>query len=158
MAACGVIEFAHLNNLPEYQDLIQQIVIMIRDPRWTCSLHFVYEARNRIAIYPAILGGELFSRLYIFYEPIGNMVQLMDLDMELDPHDEQILKAPMELEEEEVFNVAMAEGWAELADAFIQNLGINNDDIIDQDVVAEAELGKDPVSNVEDDDDLFNLF
>lgn len=86
------------------------------------------------------------------------MGQLMDLDMGLGPHDEQFLEALMEPEEEQVFNVAMAKGWAEMADAFMQNLEINNGDITDQDVVLEADLGEDPESEVEDDEDLFDLF
>lgn len=83
MQAFGAIQFAHLHQHPEYDDLIHQIVTRIRDPNWECSFRFVYSVRNTTATYASLLGGELFCRLYLFYEPVGRMSELMHLDMGL---------------------------------------------------------------------------
>lgn len=47
---------------------LEFVITRIRDPNWDCSLRFLL-----VAIYLSLLGGELFCRLYIFYEPIGRM-------------------------------------------------------------------------------------
>lgn len=158
MAAFGAVQMAHQNQHPQVAGLIQQILTRIRDPNWTCSFRFVYSARNSLATYLSLLGGELFCRLYIFYEPIGRMAELMDLDMGLGPNDPQFLEAPMVEEEWEVFEEIMDDGAGILADAFMANLVLHvpvaqNDEIQMQDVVFEEEL-----LDESDEDDLFDLF
>lgn len=115
----GAIQHAHLNQYSQYNDLIQQILIRLRDRTWYCSLRFFYPERNMVETYAALLGGELFTRLYIFFEPIGAMGQLMDLDLGLGSHGEQFFEVPMVEEENEAFNEVMEEGWAELTEAFM---------------------------------------
>lgn len=44
--AFGAVQFAHLHQHLEYDDLIHQIVTRIRDPNWDCSFRFVYSVRN----------------------------------------------------------------------------------------------------------------
>lgn len=51
MQAFGTVQFAHLHQHPEYDDLIHQILTRIRDPNWECSFRFVYLARNTTAAY-----------------------------------------------------------------------------------------------------------
>lgn len=150
MAAFWGVQFANQNNYPQYRDLIQKILIRIRDPGWNVSFRFVYLERNRAPTYLAILGGKLFTHLYIFYEPIGALGQILDLDMGLGPHNDQFLEAPMVQEEIEVFNEALVEGWGGLAEQFMQNLGIDNGEIQLHQVAHEDEL--------ESDDDLFEIF
>lgn len=95
MQAFGAIQFSHLHQHPEYDDLIHQILTRIRDPNWKCSFRFVYSVKNSSATYASLLGGELFCRLYLFYEPIGRLGELMDLDIGLGPQAPQFLEAPM---------------------------------------------------------------
>lgn len=99
MQAFGAVQFAHLQQNPEYSDLIHQILTRIRDPNWEYSFRFVYYVRNTTATYLSLLGGELFCRLYLFYEPIGRMSELMHLNMGLGPQAPQFLEAPMVDEE-----------------------------------------------------------
>lgn len=42
------IQYAFLNRYLRYNDLIQQILIRIRDPSWSCLFRFVYPERNRV--------------------------------------------------------------------------------------------------------------
>lgn len=120
--AYGAIQFAHLHQNPEYDDLIHQILTRLRDPNWSCSFRLVYSPRNHLATYLSILGGELFCRLYIFFEPIGRMAEIMDLDMGLGPQAPQFHEAPMVQEEQEVFEEILEDGAGVLADAFMDNL------------------------------------
>lgn len=68
-----------------------------------------------LAHYRFLLGGVLFTQLYIFYEPIRDMGQIMDIDMVLGLIGNQFLKVHMVQEEVEAFNEALAEGWDEMA-------------------------------------------
>lgn len=77
------VKFDHLNQNLDYTDLLNQILTRLRDPGWTCIFCFVYPQRNRVAHYISLLGGELFTILYIFFESIGAMGELMGLDMGL---------------------------------------------------------------------------
>lgn len=95
MQAFGAIQFAHLHQHLEHDDLIPQILTRIRDPNWDCSFRFVYPMRNTTASYLSLLGGELFCRMHLFYESIGRMSDLMHLDMGLGPQAPQFLEALM---------------------------------------------------------------
>lgn len=122
MQAFGAVQFAHLHQHPEYDDIIHHIITRIRDPNWECSFRFVYSVRNTTATYVYLLGGELFCRLYVFYEPIGRMSELMHLDMGLGPQETQFMEAPMLDEEWEAFDDLMADGAGMLAQAFMANM------------------------------------
>lgn len=56
MQVFGAIQFVHLHQRPEHDDLIHQILTRIRDPNWNCSFRFVYSARNTTATYASLLG------------------------------------------------------------------------------------------------------
>lgn len=160
MQAFGAIQFAHMHQYPDYDDLIHQILTRIRDPNWDCSLRFVYSVRNFTATYLSLLGGELFCRLYLFYEPIGRMSELMALDMGLGPQAPQFLEVPMVDEEWEVFEDILENGGRVLAEPFMANLvlqapGAHHAEPQMQDVVFEEELLAD---SEDDEDDLFDLF
>lgn len=71
----------------------------------------MYPERNNASTYLSLLDGEFFIRLYIFYEPIGALGQILDLDMGLGPHDERFFEAPILQEEIKVSNEALVEGW-----------------------------------------------
>lgn len=111
-----------------------------------------------MATYLSLLGGQLFCRLYVFYEPIGRMAELMNLDMGLGPQDLQFLEAPMVEEEWIVFEELMEDGAGALAEAFMENLvlqapgGASNEPRM-HDVVFEDVLIEDT-----DEEDLFDLF
>lgn len=161
MQAFGAIQFAHLHQHPDHDDLIHQIVTRLRDPNWDCSFRFVYSVRNTSATYVSLLGGELFCRLYLFFQPIGRLDELMHLDMGLGPQAPQFLEEPMVEEECEVFDEIMEDGVGLLANVFMNNLVLQgpaaqNDEPQMQDVMFENELL--PDTDEEDDDDLFDLF
>lgn len=99
MDAFSVVQFAHLHQHRHVDDLVHQISTRIRDPNWSCEFRLVYPVRNKLATYLSLLGGQIFCRLYIFYEPIGRMAELMDLDMGLGPHGQQFLETSMVDEE-----------------------------------------------------------
>lgn len=67
----------------------------------------MYSERNHVAEYLSLLDGELFCRLYLFFEPIGRMAEIMDLDMGPGPQNPQFLEAPVMEEEQEVFKEIM---------------------------------------------------
>lgn len=121
----GAIQHALQNPNPEVVDLMYQILTRLRDPNWNVSLRFVYSERNRLAEYLALLGCELFYRLYIFFEPIGRITKIMDLDLGLGPNNPQFLEAPMVEEEEEIFTEIFEDGAGGLAEAFMMNVVIN---------------------------------
>lgn len=121
LQAYGVVQYAHLHQHPELDDLIHQITPRIRDPNWTCRFRFVYPDRNRSATYVSLLGGELFCVLYIFFEPIGRIAEIMDLDMGLGPQAPQFLEAHMVEEELNAFEEIMADGGGALAENFLVN-------------------------------------
>lgn len=158
MDAFGAVQFAHLHQHPEVDDLIHQISTRIRDPNWTCDFRLVYSVRNNLATYLSLLGGELFCRLYLFHEPIGHIAELMNFDMGLGPNGEQFLEAPMVQEEWEIFEEIMDDGAAELADAFMENLVLQvpsapNNELQMHDVVFEDVLIEET-----DEEDLFEIF
>lgn len=158
MEASGAIHFAHLHQHPELDDLIHQIITRIRDPNWVCSLRFIYSNRNPVTIYLSLLGGELFCRLYIFYEPKGKMTELLNHDMGLGPIGPQFLEAPMVDEEWEALDGILEDGGGALAEAFMDNIAIQapggNNVPQQHDVVFEEEL----LANSDEEDDLFDLF
>lgn len=158
LAAFGVIQFAHLHQHPEVDDLLNQIITRLRDPNWDCSLRFVYPERNRVAEYASLLGGELFCRLYIFFEPVGRMAELMDLDLGLGPQNPQFLEASMVNEEQEVFEKIMEDGGVVLANEFMHNLVINGNGEHDGDLNLFDVVYEDELNDIEDEDDLFDLF
>lgn len=89
------------------------------------NLHTSINAQRLMVLftkYPSKLeipnGHVIFGRLYIFNEPIGRMAELMDLDMGLGPHGQQILEEPMVDEEKEIFKEIMKDGYATLDDTF----------------------------------------
>lgn len=155
LEAFGAVQYAHLHQHPELDDLINQILTRIRDPNWECSFRFVYPERNRAPEYLSLLGGELFCRLYIFSEPIGRLAEILDLDMGLGPQAPQFLELPMVPEEWNVFQEILADGGGVLAENFMVNLNIHvpGDELQLHDVVFEDEL-----DDEEDEDDLFDLF
>lgn len=162
MQSFCVIQFAHLHQHPEYDDLIHQIVTRIRDPYWDCSLRFVYSVRNTTATYVSLLGGELFCRLNLFYEPIGRMSELIHLDMGLGPQAPQFLEAPMVDEEWEAFDDLMEDGAEILAQEFMANLvlkapGVHHAEPQMHNVVFEDDILQDS-DDEEVEDDLFDLF
>lgn len=122
-----------------------------------CSLCFVYSDRNRVDDYLSLLGGDFFCTLCIFYEHIGRIGELIDLDWGLGPQYPQFLEAPMVEEEQEVCDEIMKNEDAVLAEAFMQNqvtnaLGGNNTDPRMFDVFYEDVIGTD-----DEDVDLFHL-
>ncbi|KAK1387315.1 hypothetical protein POM88_015493 [Heracleum sosnowskyi] len=90
--------------LEELHNLVQQIDMMRRDPRWTISIFLIYPRCNTASIYHAHLGGQL-DRLYIL-----NVVSVCDLDeylamdmdllgdfnigLDIDNEDEEVVKFP----------------------------------------------------------------
>ena len=61
-----------------------------------------------MATYLALLGAELFTRLFFFTEPLDRAAELMDLDIGLGPHDPDLIEAEMVEEELELLEVALA--------------------------------------------------
>lgn len=95
-----------------------------------------------------------------FFEPIGRMAEIMDLDMGVGPQAPQFLEAPMVPEKMEVFEEIMEDGAGVLADAFMENLvlqplGAQNDEPQMQDVMFE---NVNLYDSEDDEDDLFDLF
>lgn len=70
--------------------------------------------------------------------------------MGLGPHNGIFFEVPIMQEEVKALDETLVEGWNELAEQFLQNLGINNGEIQLHHVVHEDEF--------EDDDDLFEIF
>lgn len=66
-------------------DIISQIDIRLRDPRWFCMLFFVFPARNRVARYAGRVGIELGDQLYTLDMPIAGVEELWDWDMGFGP-------------------------------------------------------------------------
>lgn len=113
-----------------------------------------------MATYLSSLEEISFANFTSFFEPIGRMLELMNLDMGLGPQDPHFLEAPMVEEEWEVFEEIMDDGAGILADAFMANLvlqgpGVQNEGPQMQDVVFEEEIVAD---SDEDEDDLFDFF
>lgn len=73
LEAFGAVQFAHLHQHLEVDHINHQILTTIRDPNWICNLGFIFPEWNHVSEYLSLRGGELFRRLYIFYEPIGRM-------------------------------------------------------------------------------------
>lgn len=65
------------------------------------------------------------TRLYMFNEPNGRQGKIFDLDMGLCSHNDIFLEIFMVQEEVEAHNEALVEGWGELEEQFLQNLGLN---------------------------------
>uniref|UniRef100_A0A161WSL8 Uncharacterized protein n=1 Tax=Daucus carota subsp. sativus TaxID=79200 RepID=A0A161WSL8_DAUCS len=57
-----------------------------------------------------LLGAELFTRPYLFFEPIGRAAELIDLDIGLGPHDPELLEAEMNEEDMLQLEAVMADG------------------------------------------------
>lgn len=72
-----------LNLPPEVADVAKRIFIRLHDPRWFCTIVFIYSERNGLALYLARLGGERCQQLYTFTRPIGAVEELMNLDLGL---------------------------------------------------------------------------
>ncbi|WOH02020.1 hypothetical protein DCAR_0521407 [Daucus carota subsp. sativus] len=74
----------------------------------TSGLGVILPSRNKVATYLALLGAELFTRVFLFTEPLGRAAELMDLDIGLGPHDPEFLEAEMAEDELEQLEVVMA--------------------------------------------------
>lgn len=140
------IKFQHVDLPQDAAFILQQIRILKRDMSWRCNIKFVFPRRNGVAIYLALLGGELFTRLFLFFEPIGRVAELMDLDIGLGPHGPQFLE--VEMNEDEMMQMEeMMENGAVVgaAEAFAQNGGFNGrgGDLEIHDVMLEDEFGED---------------
>lgn len=108
LEAFGAIKFPNAAATPEIASIVQQIRILKSNSSWSCSILYVYPRRNRVATYLALLGAELFTRLFFFAEPLGRAAELMDLDIGLGPHDQDLIEAEMVEEELEQLEVALA--------------------------------------------------
>lgn len=62
-----------------------QIFIRLHDPRWICSIVYVFPDRNRPPTYLARLDGERCDHLYTFSRPIGQVEELLSLDLGFGP-------------------------------------------------------------------------
>lgn len=69
----------------EVASTAKQIMTRLHDPRWACSIVYVYAERNMLATYLARLGGERCSHLYTFSRPIGCVEELLSLDLGFGP-------------------------------------------------------------------------
>lgn len=85
MAILMQSRFTHLHQHLKVDDLIQQILTRLKGPNWVYNFRFVYSERNRVSEYLSLVGEKLFSRLYIFYEPIERIREQMNLDLGLGP-------------------------------------------------------------------------
>lgn len=84
MAYRAIRNFAVGAQAPVF-DIISQIDIRLRDPRWFCMLSFVFPARNRVARYAARVAMEYGDRLYTLNRPIAGIEELLDWDMGMGP-------------------------------------------------------------------------
>ena len=61
-------------------------MLLNKNSAWKCAIRYTCPRSNRVATYLALLDGELFTRLFLLFEPIGRVAELMDLDIGLGPH------------------------------------------------------------------------
>ena len=106
--AFGAIKFPNANASTEISSIVQQILVLKNNQTWNCYVRFVYASRNKVATYLALLGAELFTRVFLFSEPLGRAAELMDLDLGLGPHDPDFLEMEMAEVEMEQLEVLMA--------------------------------------------------
>lgn len=156
--AFGAIQFAHLHQHPEIDDLIHQIVTRIGDPKWSCEFRLVYSVSNGVATYISLIGGEMFYRLYLFYEFIGRMAKLMNLNLGLGPLAPQFLEAPMVEEEWEIFEEILDDGADALEETFMENLVLQVPGAPNAEPQMHNVMFEDVLLEDTDDEDLFYLF
>ncbi|KAK1368424.1 hypothetical protein POM88_034516 [Heracleum sosnowskyi] len=62
---------------------VKQIFILLHDPRWICTLAYIFPEKNPVAvtIYLAKLGGERCKQLYTFKRHVGAVEELLSLDL-----------------------------------------------------------------------------
>lgn len=85
LSAYRAIRNFSLGAVASVFDIISQIDIRLRDPRWFCMLSFVFPARNRVARYAARVSLEYGEGLYTMNNPIAGIEELLDWDMGLGP-------------------------------------------------------------------------
>ncbi|WOH12727.1 hypothetical protein DCAR_0832235 [Daucus carota subsp. sativus] len=106
--AFGAIKFPAANATTEISSIVQQILVLKNNQTWNCAVRFVYASRNKVATYLALLGSELFRRVFLFSEPLGRAAELMDLDIGLGPHDPEFLEVELVEAEMEDLEAIMA--------------------------------------------------
>lgn len=82
--------FNVLKNFPydvpgEAIEVASKIFIRLHDPRWICTIVFVFPEHNNLAIYLDRLRGDKCQHLYTFSRPIGRVGELPSLDLGFGP-------------------------------------------------------------------------
>lgn len=82
--------FNVLKNFPydvpeEAVEVAVKIFIRLHDPRWICSIVYVFPERNKLSTYLSRLEGDKCNQLYTFSRPIGCVEELMSLDLGFGP-------------------------------------------------------------------------
>lgn len=85
-----------------------QIFIRLHDPRRSCSIVYVFPERNQPAIYLVRLGGEKCDHLYTFSRPIGQVEELLSLDLGFGPLAPQFHDIEIYNDEADQANVGLA--------------------------------------------------
>lgn len=162
LEAFGMLKFHHNGISTTARNIIQQIKILKKDKVWKCKIRYVYPRRNRVATYLALLGADLFGRLFLSFEPLGTAAELMDMDVGLGFHDPRYQEVQMNGDEMELFDQALDEGWGAPngpghVAQFMNSAGFHGmqvgvaqsemeiHDLIYEDELAEEEEGDDPV-------------
>lgn len=110
LEAFGMLKFQHNGISQTALNIIQQIKILKKDKIWKCKIRYVYPRRNKVATYLALLGADLFGRLFLSFEPLGRAAELMDLDVGLGFHDPRYQDVQMNGDEMELFDQALELG------------------------------------------------
>lgn len=162
LEAFGLLKFQHNGISTEARNIIQQMKILKQDKSWKCKIRYVYPRRNRVATYLALLGADLFFRLFLFFEPLGRAAEFIDMDIGLGFHDPRYQDVPGDEFETELLDQALEEGWGAPngpghATQFMNTVGIHGvqhaeipgemeiHDLIYEDKIEEQEEGDDPV-------------
>lgn len=162
LEAFGMLKLQHNGISNAARNIIQQIRLLKKDKVWKCRIRYVYPRRNRVATYLALLGADLFGRLFLSFEPLGRAAELMDLDIGLGFNDARYQEVQMNQEEVELFDQALDEGWGApngpgSAAQFMNAVGINGaqpgvapgvmeiHDLIYEDELADEDEDDDPV-------------
>ncbi|KAK1352577.1 hypothetical protein POM88_053274 [Heracleum sosnowskyi] len=67
----------------ELHNLVQQIDMMRRDPRWTISIFLINSRCNTASIYFAHLGGKLDMLYFLNAVSVGDLDEYLAMDMDL---------------------------------------------------------------------------
>lgn len=85
LAAYEAIKNYTIGALAQVFDILSQIDIRIRNPKWFCMLFFVFPARNRVARYADRVAMETSDILYTMDMPVTGIEELLDWDLGLGP-------------------------------------------------------------------------